>query len=65
MIRVETKSSKKFNHFWIMTVVNTIRRWSYKMQNWIFENTTTFRIPNIDVKVIPLINGRRMKNLVS
>ena len=51
-------SCKKLKSSCIVTVVNTICRWSYKTQKKFFENTITFKIPHIDVKVIPLINGR-------
>ena len=43
-----------------MAGVDTICRWSYKKHNRTFgkKKKNKFRIPNIDVKVIPFINGR-------
>ena len=63
MTKIEMKHCKKFNPFWIMTVVNATCRRSYKTQNSICQNTKTFSIPNIDAKVIPFIDGSWDKSI--
>ena len=58
MTKFEMKLCKKFNPFWIVTIINTLCRCSCKTQKKIFKDTMTIRIPNFDVKVILSTNDR-------